>query len=91
MSYILYNIYLMVFKCYFFNYLNKSKMLFKMKKTMLIMKIKEKTKIRNQGKISLITTIPKTYVKALNIIQGDKLEWTLNTETENIELKIIKK
>ena len=91
MSYILYNIYLMVFKCYFFNYLNKSKMLFKMKNTMLIMKIKEKTKIRNQGKISLITTIPKTYVKALNIIQGDKLEWTLNTETENIELKIIKK
>ena len=65
-------------------------MLFNMKKTILIMKINEKTKIRNQGKISLITTIPKTYVKALNITSGDTIEWVLNTETETIELKIIK-
>ena len=54
------------------------------------MKINEKTKIRNQGKISLITTIPKTYVKALNINSGDTLEWILNTETETIELRVIK-
>lgn len=80
----------MVFKCYFFNYFNKSKMLFNMKKTILIMRINEETKIRNQGKISLITTIPKTYVKALNIASGDTIEWVLNTETEIIELKIIK-
>lgn len=55
------------------------------------MKINDETKIRNQGKISLITTIPKTYVKSLNLEVGDKLEWTLNTETEIIELKAIKK
>ena len=54
-----------------------------------IMQIEEKTKVRNQGEISLITTIPKTYVKALNIESGDVLEWTLNTETEKLELKII--
>ena len=55
------------------------------------MKIIEETKIRNQGKISLITTIPKTYVKALKMASGDTLEWKLNTETETIELKVIKK
>ncbi|MCC9261174.1 MAG: hypothetical protein K8V75_02210 [Methanobrevibacter woesei] len=55
------------------------------------MKINEETNVRNQGKISLITTIPKTYVKALNIKSGDILEWTLNTETETLELKLIKK
>ena len=55
-----------------------------------IMKIKEQTTVRYQGKISLITTIPKTYVKALNIESGDTLEWILNTETEKLELKIIK-
>ncbi len=54
------------------------------------MKIKEETSIRYQGKISLITTIPKTYVKALKIEAGDKLEWILNTETEKLELNIIK-
>lgn len=54
------------------------------------MKINEETKIRKQGEISLITTIPKTYVKVLNIKSGDKLEWILNTETEALELKIIK-
>lgn len=54
------------------------------------MKIKEETKVRNQGEISLITTIPKTYVKALNITSGDTLEWILNTETEKLELKVIK-
>lgn len=54
------------------------------------MKINEETKIRNQGEISLITTIPKTYVKALNIEAGDILEWILDTETEKLELTIIK-
>lgn len=54
------------------------------------MKIKEETKVRNQGEISLITTIPKTYVKALDIESGDTIEWTLNTETETLELKIVK-
>ena len=54
------------------------------------MKINEETKVRNQGEISLITTIPKTYVKALNITSGDTLEWILNTETEKLELKVIK-
>lgn len=54
------------------------------------MKINEETKIRNQGKISLITTIPKTYVKALNVASGDTLKWSLNTETETIEIKVIK-
>ena len=55
-----------------------------------IMKINEETKVRNQGEISLITTIPKTYVKALNIKSGDILEWILDTEKETLELKIIK-
>jgi len=55
-----------------------------------IMEINEETKVRNQGEISLITTIPKTYVKALNIESGDILEWTLNTETETLELKVVK-
>ena len=54
------------------------------------MKINEETKVRNQGRISLITTIPKTYVKALNIESGDTLEWILNTETETLELKVSK-
>lgn len=54
------------------------------------MKINEETKVRNQGEISLITTIPKTYVKALNIKSGDTLEWILNTETETLELKVVK-
>lgn len=52
------------------------------------MKINEETKVRHQGKISLITTIPKTYVKALNIKSGDLIEWTLNTETETLELRV---
>ena len=55
------------------------------------MKIKEETNVRYQGKIFLITTIPKTYVKALNIGSGDTLEWILNTETETLELKIAKR
>ena len=50
----------------------------------------QETKVRNQGEISLITTIPKTYVKALDIESGDTIEWTLNTETETLELKIVK-
>lgn len=54
------------------------------------MKINEETKVRNQGEISLITTIPKTYVKALNIRSGDKIEWILDTGSETLELKIIK-
>ena len=65
-------------------------MLFNIKTTILIMKINEETKVRNQGEISLITTIPKTYVKALNIESGNTLEWVLDTETEKLELNIIK-
>ncbi|WP_366925573.1 hypothetical protein [uncultured Methanobrevibacter sp.] len=37
-----------------------------------------------------MTTIPKTYVKALKIESGDTLEWILDTETERLELNIIK-
>lgn len=65
-------------------------MLFNMKNIILTMKINEETKVRNQGEISLITTIPKTYVKALKIESGDTLEWILDTETERLELNIIK-
>ena len=65
-------------------------MLFKIKNIILTMKINEETKVRNQGEISLITTIPKTYVKALKIESGDTLEWILDTETERLELNIIK-
>ena len=38
-------------------------MLFKINYIQVPMNIEEKTKVRNQGEISLITTIPKTYVK----------------------------
>ena len=65
-------------------------MLFIAKHKMFYMKLKEQTKIRYQGNVSLITTIPKTYVKALNIKSGNTLEWILNTDTETLELKIIK-
>ena len=65
-------------------------MLFTLKRIIQIMKIKEETKVRNQGEISLITTIPKTYVKALDIKSGDTIEWVLNTETETLELKLVK-
>ena len=54
------------------------------------MKINEETKVRKQDEISLITTIAKTYVKALNIEHENTIEWILNTETETLELKIIK-
>ena len=54
------------------------------------MKIKEETKVRNQGDFSLITTIPKIYSKSLNIKSGDILEWILDSEKETLELKIIK-
>lgn len=54
------------------------------------MKITEETKIRKQGEISLITTIPKTYVKILDLKNEDNLEWIFNTETEKLELKIIR-
>lgn len=65
-------------------------MLFITKYIINIMKIKEETSVRYQGKISLITTIPKTYVKTLNIESGDTIEWILDTETEKLELNIIK-
>lgn len=81
----------MLFKCYFFNYLNKAKMLFKINYIQLDMNIEETTKIRNQGEISLITTIPKTYVKALNMEYGDQIRWVLDTETETLQLRICKK
>ena len=54
------------------------------------MEINEETKIRKQGESSLITTIPKTYVKALNMENGDRLEWILDTKTETLKLKNIK-
>ena len=53
------------------------------------MEIKEETSVRYQGKISLITTIPKTYVKALNIEAGDTFEWILDTKTETLKLLIM--
>ena len=65
-------------------------MLFTIKIKIIIMEINEETNIRKQGESSLITTIPKTYVKALNIETGDTLEWILNTKNERLELKIIK-
>ena len=65
-------------------------MLFNRKFKFIYMKINEETKVRPQGEISLITTIPKTYVKALNIESGDLLEWILDTEFEKLELKVIK-
>ena len=80
----------MLLKCYFFNYLNTTTNVIYLNQKNIIMEIKEETNVRYQGKISLITTIPKTYVKALNIESGDTLEWILNTETETLELKLIK-
>ena len=65
-------------------------MLFMMITIVIIMNIKEKTKARKQGNISLITTIPKTYVKVLNIESNDILEWTLDTDTQRLELKVVK-
>ena len=65
-------------------------MLFSIKNIILIMEINEETKIRKQGESSLITTIPKTYVKALNMENGDRLEWILDTKTETLKLKNIK-
>lgn len=65
-------------------------MIFIIKNIKNIMKINEETKARKQGEISIITTIPKTYVKALNIENGDILEWILDTESEKLELKVIK-
>ena len=65
-------------------------MLFNSNDKIVIMKINEETKVRSQGAISLITTIPKTYVKALNIESGDTIEWTLDTETETLNLKVKK-
>ena len=59
-------------------------MLFNKKNISKNLKINEETKIRKQGEISLITTIPKTYVKALKIRSGDTLDWILNTETEKL-------
>jgi len=70
--------------------LTEPKMLFITPHIVNIMEIKEETSVRYQGKISLITTIPKTYVKALNIESGDTIEWILNTETKTLELKIVK-
>ena len=64
-------------------------MLFNINNIILLMKINEETKVRNQGEISLITTIPKTYVKALNIKSGDLLEWILDTEKETLEFKVV--
>lgn len=85
-----YNIFFMLFKCYFFNYFNNTINVIYNYIQINIMEIKEETSVRYQGKISLITTIPKTYVKALNIESGDTIEWILNTETEKLELKIIR-
>ena len=48
-------------------------------------KQKLETKVR-----FLLSQIPKTYVKALKIKSGDTLEWILDTETEKLELHIIR-
>lgn len=80
----------MLFKCYFFNYFNSTINVIYNYIQINIMEIKEETIVRYQGKISLITTIPKTYVKALNIESGDTLEWILDTRTETLKLKVIK-
>ena len=73
----------------FLNYYNYTKMLFNIKYITIIMKIEEETIARKQGHISLVTTIPKTYVKILNIKTGDNIKWTLDTTTKKIELKVI--
>ena len=82
------------FSCYlnviFLTIFTEPKMLFITPHIVNNMEIKEETSVRYQGKISLITTIPKTYVKALNIESGDTIEWILDTKTEKLELKIIK-
>lgn len=78
----------MLFKCYFFDYINDN--IFKRKNKIINMNIKEKTSIRKQGNISLITTIPKIYVKALNLESGDTINWKLDTNTEKIEITINK-
>jgi|GEM_PF-975537 hypothetical protein len=85
-----YNIFFILFKCYFFDYFNRIINVIYNHIQINIMEIKEETSVRYQGKISLITTIPKTYVKALNIKSGDTLEWILDTETETLELKVVK-
>ena len=74
----------------FFDYFNRTINVIYNHIQINIMEIKEETSVRYQGKISLITTIPKTYVKALNIKSGDTLEWVLDTETETLELKVVK-
>ena len=38
----------------------------------------------NQGEISLITMMPKAYVKALKIESDDTVEWILDTKTERL-------
>lgn len=85
-----YNIFFILFKCYFFDYFNRIINVIYNHIQINIMEIKEETSVRYQGKISLITTIPKTYVKSLNIKSGDTLEWILDTETETLELKVVK-
>lgn len=55
------------------------------------MKIEETTKIRNQGNSSLVTTIPKTYVKILKLNPEDTLEWVFDTKTGKLEIDINKK
>ena len=85
-----YNIFFILFKCYFFDYFNRTKNVIYNSIHSYIMEIKEETSVRYQGKISLITTIPKTYVKALNIESGNTIEWILDTETEKLELKVVK-
>lgn len=53
------------------------------------MKIKAKSKIRKQGRSSLITTIPKTCVEILEWKEGHELQWIFDTETDTLELKLI--
>lgn len=74
----------------FFKYYIYTKVLFNIKYIFIIMKIKEETIARKQGNTSLVTTIPKTYVKILNIESGNNIEWTLNTTNKELELKIVK-
>lgn len=63
----------------------------KIKNIIKNMELKAKTKIRKQGKISLITTIPKKYIELLEIKQGDEIEWIFDTTDELLKINIIKK
>ncbi len=49
------------------------------------MKISYKTKVRETGG-SIITTIPMSFVKGLNIEPGDSLDWTMELSEKGATL-----